>query len=166
MEGVREAASPPVSGGDVLGPDDASGESYDGGAFLEVDVHPEGTVRYAGVLHLIPAFFVELLGNNTSIPIADIPISLPENEQHWVFDAERVHAPVLERRRSTRAGAAIRFIEPDGIAMPPHGRAGANPVASDDLVVAALLLGIEKVAADRERRPTRPDPSMPQFDRW
>jgi len=95
---IQRADGDSVSGGDVLGPDDASGESYDGGAFLEVDVHPEGTVRYAGVLHLIPAFFVELLGNNSSISLADIPIALPENEQHWVFESERVHAPLPDLR--------------------------------------------------------------------
>jgi hypothetical protein len=35
--------------------------------------------------------------------------------------------------------------------MPPHRFTGGDPVAGDDLVVAALLLGVEQVAAHRER---------------
>ena len=38
-------------------------------------------------------------------------------------------------------------------------------VTGDDLVVAALLLGVEQVAADREGRPARSDRPAPQLDR-
>src|SRR5262249_31384959 len=43
--------------------------------------------------------------------------------------------------------------------------AGGRVVAGDDLVVAALLLRVEDVAPDRERRPARPDRPAPQLGR-
>lgn len=84
----------PVSGGPILSEDGASSMLYSGGAYSEVDVHPEGTVDYDGTLHLIPAFYVELLGQNWSIPIADIPISFPITQTQWSFDPVRVHTPL------------------------------------------------------------------------
>src|SRR2546422_3473358 len=48
----------------------------------------------------------------------------------------------------------------------PYTTLFRSPVAGDDLVVAALLLGVEEIAADRERRPARPDRPAPQLDRW
>ena len=48
--------------------------------------------------------------------------------------------------------------------MSPHRRAGGQVVARHHLVVAALLLGIDQVAVDREGRPARPDRPAPQFD--
>ena len=79
--------------------------------------------------------------------------------------AKRVDAAVAERRRRARTGAAIRFPEPDRVAMSPHRLAGGHPVAGDDLVVAALLLGVEQVAAHRERRPAWSDRPAPHLDR-
>ncbi len=51
------------------------------------------------------------------------------------------------------------------VAVQPHRLAGGQVVAGDDLVLAALLLGVDEVAADRERRPARPDRPAPQLDR-
>jgi MYXO-CTERM domain-containing protein len=84
----------PVAGGDIAGKDDATATSYLGGPSIELDVHPEGSVKYDGTLHLIPAFYVELLGQTWSIPIADIPIGFPITENEWVFDTKRVHVPL------------------------------------------------------------------------
>lgn len=84
----------PVSGGPILSDDGASSMLYSGGAFTEVDVHPEGTVDYDGTLHIIPAFYVELLGQSWSIPIADIPLSFPITQTQWSFDPVRVHTPL------------------------------------------------------------------------
>ena len=79
--------------------------------------------------------------------------------------AQRVDAAVAEGRRPARTGAAIRFPEPGRVAVPPHRLAGGQAVAGDDLVVAALLLGVEEIAADREGRPARPDRPAPHLDR-
>ena len=79
--------------------------------------------------------------------------------------AERVDAAVAERRRAARTGAGIRFPEPGRVAVSPHRLAGAHRVAGDDLVVAALLLGVEEIAVHREGRPARPDRPAPQLDR-
>jgi MYXO-CTERM domain-containing protein len=84
----------PVSGGPILSEDGVSSMLYSGGAFTEVDVHPEGTVDYDGTLHLIPAFYVELLGQSWSIPIADIPMSFPITQTEWSFDPVTVHTPL------------------------------------------------------------------------
>ncbi len=46
---------------------------------------------------------------------------------------------------------ALGLPEPDRVAMLPHRLARGHPVAGDDLIVTALLLCVEKVAANRER---------------
>ncbi len=87
-------AETPVQGGPILSQDGVSSSVYSGGAYQELDIHPEGTVDYDGVLHLIPAFYVKLLGQNWSIPVADIPIAFPITQTDWVFDSFRVHTPL------------------------------------------------------------------------
>jgi MYXO-CTERM domain-containing protein len=84
----------PVAGGDITAPDGESSTKYLNGPAVDLDVHPEGTVDYDGVLHLIPAFWVELLGKSWSIPIADIPITFPITQTEWIFDKQRVHVPL------------------------------------------------------------------------
>ena len=79
--------------------------------------------------------------------------------------AECVHAAVAEGRRRARTGTAIRLPEPGRVAVCPHRLAGGHVVAGDDLVVTALLLGVEEVAVDREGRPARSDRPAPQLDR-
>jgi hypothetical protein len=84
----------PVLGGPITSEDGMSNMSYSGGPFTEVAVHPEGLVDYDGTLHLIPAFYIELLGQNWSIPIADIPIAFPITQTQWSFDPVTVHTPL------------------------------------------------------------------------
>lgn len=83
-----------VKGGAITSQDGETLVEYLNGPSIELDVHPEGTVDYTGVLHLIPAFFIELLGQQWSIPIADIPISFPITQNDWIFDKQRVHVPL------------------------------------------------------------------------
>ncbi len=78
---------------------------------------------------------------------------------------ECVYATAAEGRRRARTGAGIRLPEPGRVAVSPHRLAGGHVVAGDDLVVTALLLGVEEVAADREGRPARSDRPAPQLDR-
>lgn len=84
-----------VEGGPILA---EAATTYDHqeplGAFVEVDVHPEGEVRYDGTLHLIPAFYVDTIGPDFSIPIVDIPIPFTITQDDWVFDPVRVHVPL------------------------------------------------------------------------
>ncbi|AUX39307.1 hypothetical protein SOCE26_006960 [Sorangium cellulosum] len=89
-----EAAGAPVSGGDITAEQGASSTAYLGGPSVDLDVHPEGSVVYDGTLHLIPAFYVSLLGREWSIPVADIPLAFPLTERDWVFESERVHVPL------------------------------------------------------------------------
>lgn len=84
----------PVSGGPITSDKGESAAKYLGGPSIELDVRPEGTVDYDGVLHLIPAFYVELLGKSFSIPIADIPVAFPITKTDAIFDAQRAHIPL------------------------------------------------------------------------
>jgi MYXO-CTERM domain-containing protein len=84
----------PVSGGAILKDGDQSLATYTSGPNIELDIHPEGTVDYDGVVHLIPTFWVSLLGKKWDIPIVDIPISFPITQTDWIFDPQRVHFPL------------------------------------------------------------------------
>lgn len=57
-------------------------------------MHPEGEVHYQGTLHLIPAFYIDTIGPDFSIPVADIPIPFSVDQKDWVFDPVRVHVPL------------------------------------------------------------------------
>jgi MYXO-CTERM domain-containing protein len=83
-----------VPGGAILSEDGDTFTPYLSGPSIELDVHPEGTVNYDGILHLIPAFYVSILGNDWQIPIVDIPIAFPITDQDWIFDPQRVHVPL------------------------------------------------------------------------
>jgi hypothetical protein len=83
-----------VSGGDITAPGGESSTKYLNGPSIDLDVHPEGTVDYDGVIHLIPAFWVDLLGQKWNIPIADIPIAFPITQTKWSFEKQRVHVPL------------------------------------------------------------------------
>src|SRR5215468_143569 len=67
--------------------------------------------------------------------------------------AECVNATVAEGRRRARTGAGIRLEESGRVPVSPHQLASGQLVAGDELVVAALLLGVKKVAALRETSP-------------
>lgn len=82
-----------MAGGDIEAADGTSALDYLGGPSFEALVHPEGRVTYDGVLHLVPAFYVEFLGQDFSIPIADIPIPFSTDEA-WVFEDQHVHVPL------------------------------------------------------------------------
>ncbi len=83
-----------VPGGPITAPDGTSNVPFLNGSFLELDVHPEGTVDYTGVVHMIPTFYVSLLGKKWDIPIVDVPISFPIADEAWVFTPQRVHFPL------------------------------------------------------------------------
>jgi MYXO-CTERM domain-containing protein len=68
------------------------------GAWAEYNVHPEGKMSYVGTIHLIPSFYVEILGKKFSIPITDFPYALNLGDQDWVFDDQLVHIPLPDIR--------------------------------------------------------------------
>jgi len=84
----------PVPGGPITSSSGTSSVPFMSGGNIELDVHPEGTVNYDGVLHMIPTFYVSLLGQQWNIPIVDIPISVPITQDSWVFTSQRVHFPL------------------------------------------------------------------------
>jgi hypothetical protein len=83
-----------TQGGAITKAGQKSFTPYLSGPSIDLDVHPEGTVDYDGVLHLIPAFYITLLGKSFQIPIADIPIAFPITKTDWIFEPERVHVPL------------------------------------------------------------------------
>ncbi len=91
---VTTTEGAPVEGGPITGPAGKSSIKYLSGPSIELDVHPEGNVSYDGTLHLVPAFYISVLGQDWQIPIADIPISFPITDTRWVFDNQRVHVPL------------------------------------------------------------------------
>jgi hypothetical protein len=92
---VRDASSgEEVSGGPLRSDDATTLADYGGGPFSEFDVQPIGNVRYVGTIHLVPAFYIETLGPDFSIPVADIPIPFEFDQKNWTFDAVRVHVPL------------------------------------------------------------------------
>lgn len=90
---VRTLDGLEVPGGALVAAEGETNTPALGGPFIELDVHPEGHVDYDGTVHLIPAFYVSLLGQNWNIPVADIPIPF-STAQDWVFEPVRVHVPL------------------------------------------------------------------------
>ena len=84
----------PVEGGVILGETESTLTKYLGGPSVDLVVHPEGEVDYQGTLHLIPAFYIDTIGPDFSIPVADIPIPFSITQDDWVFDAATVHVPL------------------------------------------------------------------------
>src|SRR5262249_18946156 len=79
--------------------------------------------------------------------------------------AECVDASVIKGGRRARAGATVRLIESDGVAVGPYGLAGSRFVAGDEFVFAALLLCVKEAAVNGERRPGRSNGSPPYLSR-
>ncbi len=83
-----------VTDSDIETANGTTTRDFAGGAFVEYDVFPEGRVDYVGTLHLIPSFFLSVLGKDFSIPIVDVPASLKIGSQDFIFDPVRVHVPL------------------------------------------------------------------------
>ena len=84
--------------GVIDGPDKTAVHQWQQGAWGEYLVHPEGTMNYGGTLHLIPSFYIELLGKKIAIPVYDYPYEVDIAEQAWVFDDQLVHVPLPDIR--------------------------------------------------------------------
>jgi hypothetical protein len=78
----------------ILSQEGTTTRAFAGGAFVEYDVFPEGRVDYTGTLHVIPTFFVSVLGKDFDLPVVDLPISFDVGKQDFVFDPVRVHVPL------------------------------------------------------------------------
>jgi hypothetical protein len=83
-----------VEGGALFADDATTSSLYLGGPFVEFDVQPAGFVRYDGTIHLVPSFYIETIGPDYSIPVADIPIPFSFLQKDWTFDPVRVHVPL------------------------------------------------------------------------
>lgn len=84
-----------VAGGAILSDSPpVTSALYLGGPSVEYDVQPVGSIVYDGTLHLVPAFYIDTIGPDFSIPVADIPIPFSIEQKDWTFDPARVHVPL------------------------------------------------------------------------
>jgi len=70
-----------------------------GGPYVEIDVHPEGHIEYDGIIHLLPSFFVEVVGQDFKMPLYDYELDITDLldmdlASEIVFDTIRVHVPL------------------------------------------------------------------------
>lgn len=91
---VETAEGKSVVGGDITEEGGETKASYLNGPAIDLDVHPEGNVDYDGIIHLIPGMWVEILGQNFSFDLIDIPITFPITQTNFSFDKQRVHVPL------------------------------------------------------------------------
>ena len=91
---VETAEGKPVAGGEITEEDGETKAEYLNGPSIDLDVHPEGNIDYDGIIHLIPGMWIEILGQNFSFDLVDIPISFPITETKWSFPKQRVHVPL------------------------------------------------------------------------
>jgi hypothetical protein len=90
---VREGGMD-VLGGPVTMDGQATSATFLGGPAADYVVQANGAVLYEGVLHLIPAFYIETIGPDFSIPIVDVPIPFTIEQNDWLFDPVAVHVPL------------------------------------------------------------------------
>ncbi|MDI3284597.1 DUF1573 domain-containing protein [Polyangium sp. 15x6] len=91
---VESAEGKGVKGGDITEEGGETKAEYLNGPSIDLDVHPEGNIDYDGIIHLIPGMWVELLGQNFSFDLVDIPITFPITQTTWSFPKQRVHVPL------------------------------------------------------------------------
>ncbi|HVY44550.1 MAG TPA: MYXO-CTERM sorting domain-containing protein [Minicystis sp.] len=91
---LADAEGNPAEGGPLSKDVEASSMSYKGGPHMDVSVEPKGMVHYDGVVHMIPAFYVSILGADFTIPVADVPVPISLADTTWDFDPQLVRVPV------------------------------------------------------------------------
>lgn len=91
---IRTGQNESVAGGAIVEEDGISSEEFAGGGSINFDVQPIGEVVYVGTLHLVPNFYIDTIGPDFSIPIADIPIPFEFVQKDWTFDPVTVHVPL------------------------------------------------------------------------
>ncbi len=62
---------------------------------FDTNVFIHGEVTEQMTLHFIPAFYFDILGDDFTLPLADLPLALPaSNPIPWDFDPVAVHVPL------------------------------------------------------------------------
>jgi MYXO-CTERM domain-containing protein len=79
------------TGSTVMGP---GGSAVGFGAFKDVLVHPEGTLRYTGTLNFFPNLFIRVVGVDFRFDLAEIPVELVDLDSNIIFDDESSHVPL------------------------------------------------------------------------
>jgi hypothetical protein len=158
---VRMPNEDAVTGGAIDAEGETTSDDYAGEHGIDYGVRPVGEVIYDGVLHLIPAFYIETIGPDFSIPIADIPIPFEFIQKDWEFDFAEVHVPLPDvelnqegrrRRRRGRPRARPRRARGGGVCFGQRGdreRRRGGPRRRGDARLGQRLDGwVQPVGAD------------------
>ncbi|NUP12697.1 MAG: hypothetical protein HOW73_42195 [Polyangiaceae bacterium] len=145
---VRRPDDVGVDGGGIDAEDDLTSDIYAGEAGIDYGVRPVGEIVYDGVLHLVPAFYIETIGPDFSIPIADFPIPFQFIQKDWDFDFADVHVPfpdVVVESETEPPG-------PDETLVVDLGQVDIGETVSSDVALAnigeALLAGSASLGGD------------------
>jgi MYXO-CTERM domain-containing protein len=64
---------------------------------FDTNLFIHGEVTHQITLHFIPAFYFQILGQDFTLPLADLPLPLPASSpEPWDFDPVPVHVPLPE----------------------------------------------------------------------
>lgn len=145
---VRMPEEAPVTGGVIDAEGETTSDDYAGEPAIDYGVRPVGEVVYSGVLHLIPAFYIETIGPDFSIPIADIPIPFEFIQKDWEFDLAEVHVPLPDVVLDQETGE----IDPAVASVIDLGELEVGESALGSVAIGnageALLAGAATLAAD------------------
>lgn len=87
----RVGSQESVPGGEITAEGETTSDAYGNETSIDYEVAPVGEVVYDGILHLVPSFYISVIGQDFSIPIVDIPIPFNFVDKDWVFDPVTVH---------------------------------------------------------------------------
>lgn len=88
---TRVGSEDGVPGGDITAEGETTSDVYANETSIDYEVTPAGEVVYDGILHLVPSFYISVIGQDFSIPIVDIPIPFNFVDKDWIFDPVTIH---------------------------------------------------------------------------
>ncbi len=145
---VRMPNEDAVTGGAIDAEGETTSDDYAGEHGIDYGVRPVGEVIYDGVLHLIPAFYIETIGPDFSIPIADIPIPFEFIQKDWEFDFAEVHVPLPDVELNQEGeGADVEAALVLDLGELEVGESASGNVAIGNVGEAALA-GVATLASD------------------
>lgn len=157
IEVVRNPGEAPLEGGDITSMDLVTFDTYAGEPGVDYAARPVGHIVYEGTLHLIPAFYIETIGPDFSIPIADIPIPFSFSQDEWTFDWAEVHVPLPD----IEIGTEGPDVDPELVSVVDLGEVAIGDMKSS--TVAFSNVGEQRLIGTPAFTPTTPE-EMPMFN--
>jgi len=105
---------------------------------FDTSVFIHGEVTHQTTLHFIPSLYFDILGDDFTLPLADLPLALPASDpEAWDFDPVAVHVPLPE------ISIPETTIDVGNI---PVGAATEQIVEIDDVGEEVLVGGVDTLA--------------------